>query len=127
MNQLMSFVLCVLASRAILDVWFFGSIFAWHRAWAELLRDEGKLWLSRKFGELMTCRFCFSYHSSLWLSLFCLPVIPWWAFVPWWLAVRTATSLLDKVFAYGEESNGSAADGEDIRVVSDNGGSGFFG
>lgn len=127
MNQLMSFALCVLASRAVLDVWFLGSIFAWHRAWAELLRDEGKWWLTQKFGELMTCRFCFSYHSSLWLSLFCLPTIPWWAFVPWWLAVRTTTSLLDKLFPYEEESNGSVAGGENNISVSDNDGSSFFG
>jgi hypothetical protein len=96
MTQLFAFVLCVLASKAVLDVWFKGSIFAWYRAWAELLRDAGEWWLSQKFGELMTCRFCFSYHSSLWLSLFCLPVLPWWALVPWWLAVRTATAFLDQ-------------------------------
>jgi hypothetical protein len=94
-NQLMAFVLCVLGSKAIIDVWFKGSIFAWHRAWAELMRDEGKWWLTRKFGELMTCRFCFSYHSSLWLSLLCIPLLPWWMLIPWWLAVRTSTAFLD--------------------------------
>lgn len=95
MNQVLAFITCVLGSKAILDVWFKGSIFAWHRAWAELIRDEGKWWLSRKFGELLTCRFCFSYHSSLWLSLCCLPILSWWILPPWWLAVRTSTWFLD--------------------------------
>lgn len=97
MSQPMCFLLCVLGSKAVMDVWFKGSIFSWHRAWAELLRDEGEWWLSRKFGELLTCRFCFSYHSSLWLSLFCLPILNWWAIVPWWLAVRTTTAFVDQL------------------------------
>jgi hypothetical protein len=97
MSQPMCFLLCVLGSKAVLDVWFNGSIFSWHRAWAELLRDEGEWWLSRKFGELLTCRFCFSYHSSLWLSLFCLPILNWWVIVPWWLAVRTTTAFVDQL------------------------------
>jgi hypothetical protein len=95
MSQLLAFMTCVLGSKALLDVWFKGSIFAWHRAWAELIRDEGKWWLSRKLGELLTCRFCFSYHSSLWLSLCCLPILSLWMLPPWWLAVRTATWFLD--------------------------------
>jgi hypothetical protein len=124
MTQALAFVLCVLASKAVLDVWFKGSIFSWHRAWAELLRDEGKWKLSRLFGELMTCRFCFSYHTSLWMSLFCLPVLPWWALVPWWLAVRTTTYFVDSLEeALDERKNTSGNnDGE----IPDNSGGGLF-
>ena len=132
MNQLFAFVLCVLGSKAILDVWFKGSIFAWHRAWAELLRDAGEWWLSRKFGELMSCRFCFSYHSSLWLSLFCLPILPWWAFVLWWLATRTATDFLDQLeeslnVKKGNEHVGpETTDGTDSGALPTDSGTGLF-
>ena len=95
MTQPMAFVLCALGSKALIDVWFKGSIFAYYRAWAELFRDEGKWWITRKFGELLSCRFCFSYHSSLWLTLLCVPILPWWSVIPWWLAVRTTTGFLD--------------------------------
>lgn len=132
MNQLFAFVLCVLGSKAVLDVWFKGSIFAWYRAWAELLRDAGEWWLSRKFGELMSCRFCFSYHSSLWLSLFCLPILPWWSIVPWWLATRTATDFLDQLeeslnVKKGNEHVGpEATDGTDSGALPTDSGTGLF-
>ena len=121
MSQLMAFVLCCLGSKAILDVWFLGSIFSWYRAWAELIRDEGEWWLSRKFGELLSCRFCFSYHSSLWLSLFCLPVLPWWSIVPWWLAVRTTTAFIDSFEDFLNVKKGQTDDGKEIAVGSDDG------
>ena len=92
-----AFAVCVLASKAIIDVWFKGSIFAYGRAWGELLRDEGKWWLTQKFGELISCRFCFSYHTALWVSLACIPILSWWMFPVWWLAVRTATGLIDLI------------------------------
>ncbi len=92
----LAFVLCAFGSKAIIDCWFLGSIFSWYRAWAELIREEGSWWLSRKLGELLTCKFCFSYHSSLWLTLCCLPLMPsWWLMPPWWLAARTAARFLD--------------------------------
>jgi hypothetical protein len=124
MTQVLAFVLCALASKAVLDVWFKGSIFSWHRAWAELLRDEAKWKVSRLFGELMTCRFCFSYHTSLWLSLFCLPVVPWWAIAPWWLAVRTVTSFIDTFEEMLDERKDTA--GNNHGEVSDNSGGSLF-
>ncbi len=132
MSQLMAFVLCVLGSKAVLDVWFKGSIFSWHRAWAELLRDEGEWWLTRKFGELATCRFCFSYHSSLWMSLFCLPILNWWIIIPWWLAVRSAAwfvdlleELIERKLENGTAEPGSVS-GEDSGTIHGNGGESLF-
>jgi len=117
-NQLMAFVSCVLASKAVLDVWFNGSIFSWHRAWAELLRDEGAWKVSRLLGELLTCRFCLSYHTSLWFTLCCIPILPWWALAPWWFAVRTAARFVD-IFEEKLDGDSSTARGNDGVVSGD--------
>lgn len=114
MTMPLAFALCVLASKALGDVWFKGSIFARGRAWGELYRDEGKWWVTQKFGELISCRFCFSYHTALWVSLFCIPLLPYWIIPVWWLAVRTATGFLDlleeKLDGQAETSDAPRAD-----------------
>jgi len=53
------FALMTLASAAILEAWFKGSIFALRRAKFE--ESDGR------FAELMTCPFCLSYHAP-WLA-----------------------------------------------------------
>lgn len=130
MTQLMCFVLCVLGSKAILDVWFLGSIFANYRAWAELFRDEGKWRLTKLLGELLSCRFCFSYHSSLWMTLCFIPVIPWWGLLPWWLAVRTTTGFLDTFEALlertGEDNVEQSSSAEHPGTLRDGNKEGFF-
>lgn len=83
------------AAKAILDAWFLGSVFADWRAQGQELRDNGSWMITRFFGGASSCRFCFSYHTTLVLSILSLPVLPscwllpaiWFASqaVAWWL------------------------------------------
>lgn len=111
---LAAFIVAV-ASKAALDAWFEGSIFATFRAHAEAWAySDNKLLLL--LGELLTCRFCLGYHVTFWLALLCcfnnLNFIP---LVPVWLAARAIEGLIENRFGAKEDEQATAhgSDGQD--------------
>jgi hypothetical protein len=75
-DLLIEVLLLALATGAVVDVWFNGSIFAHHRARIEALENI--------FSELMGCSLCLNYQTAIWLTcgLWVLPM-----FVPGWAAI----------------------------------------
>jgi hypothetical protein len=72
--------LVVAATKAVLDAWFEGSVFATARAYAEAWKMSDRRVVSL-FGELLSCRFCLGYHVSLILSVtFCF-LLPSWVLI----------------------------------------------
>lgn len=63
-------VVVALASKAALDAWFEGSVFATARAHTEVWKYSDRKGVSL-IGDLMTCRFCLGYHVCFWLSFLC--------------------------------------------------------
>lgn len=61
-----------MASSALLDVWFQGSLFSSYRSWLEARGELERGWWAR----LLTCRFCSSYSLPWLLSL--LFLLPAW-------------------------------------------------
>ena len=63
-------VVVALASKAALDAWFEGSVFATARAHTEVWKYSDRKGVAL-IGDLMTCRFCLGYHVCFWLSFLC--------------------------------------------------------
>jgi hypothetical protein len=63
-------VIVALASKAALDAWFEGTIFATARAHTEVWKYSDRKGVAL-IGDLMTCRFCLGYHVCFWLSFLC--------------------------------------------------------
>ena len=63
-------VVVALASKAALDAWFEGTIFATARAHTEVWKYSDRKGIAL-IGDLMTCRFCLGYHVCFWLSFLC--------------------------------------------------------
>lgn len=96
--SLLQFFAIVMASGAIVDVWFNGSILADKRAWVQAAADtpDAKLAL---LWELLNCFYCMSYHIPLYLLAGVLVMTEFtpWADVAWLLVyalAATRTSLL---------------------------------
>lgn len=81
-------VLVAIASKAALDAFFEGSLFAMARAYGEAMKYSDRKIVSI-VGELLSCRFCLGYHVTFWLSvLCCISGISWLLLVPVALASR---------------------------------------
>lgn len=72
--------LIVFATKAVLDAWFEGSVFATARAYAEAWKESDKT-IVRLFGELLSCRFCLGYHASFVFSIMCCAFISNWLLI----------------------------------------------
>ena len=115
LEAILTVVIVAAASKAALDAWFEGSIFATFRAYAEVwaYSDNKALLL---LGELLTCRFCLGYHVTFWLALLCcfnnFNFIP---LVPVWLAARAVEGFIEN--RYGAKADEQAttlgSDGQD--------------
>jgi hypothetical protein len=77
-------LICVLlvtfATKAVLDAWFEGSVFAIGRAYAEAWKSSDKK-ITSLLGELLSCRFCLGYHVSFLLSITCCAFISNWLLI----------------------------------------------
>ena len=81
-------VLVAVASKAALDAFFEGSLFAMARAYTEAMKYSDRKTVSL-IGDLFSCRFCLGYHVCFWLSvLCCINGISWLLLVPVALAAR---------------------------------------
>jgi hypothetical protein len=88
---------CVLASHAVLTVWFEGSLFARPRAWLEAGRERS--WLA----ELLGCRLCLGFHVSVLVALIYL--VPGLVFAdprPWQLPVWAMATAGAVDFVFGK-------------------------
>lgn len=81
-------IMAALASRAAMDAWFEGSIFATARAYSEAWRYSDTK-MTSLLGELLTCRFCLGYHVTFWFSvLYCINGASWLLLLPVALTAR---------------------------------------
>ena len=81
-------LMVAMASKAALDAFFDGSVFATIRAYWEAMKYSDRKIVSI-VGELLSCRFCLGYHVTFWLSvLCCINGISWLLLVPVALASR---------------------------------------
>lgn len=110
-----------LAVRAILEAWFYGSLFESARAWSERTKDpyyagvplwrRPDAWLA----ALLSCRLCLSYHVALW------PLLPLWAvesrhwlwLLPFSLASVGVVHLLDGLYTADPGSHRTEEDDDD--------------
>ena len=115
MNLLLEFVLLVLATQSLLDVWFFGEIFAARLTrleWWDADPDSRPWWMWPRWfwsfwlGAYM-CPYCMSYHVTFWLAAL-MTAVHWrgclhWShlvrylvsFLLYWLAVQRGTWILN--------------------------------
>lgn len=67
-DVLITVCLVAVATKAALDAWFEGSVFATARAYSEAWKESNSKILSL-VGELLTCRFCLGYHMAFIFSI----------------------------------------------------------
>ena len=79
-DVLIATFLAAVATKAALDAWFEGNVFALARAYAEAWRSSDRKVVSL-FGELLSCRFCLGYHASFVFSIICCLLLNNWLFV----------------------------------------------
>lgn len=75
MTNIINLIALVFAVSAVLDAWFYGSIFSTWRA--KLQAWRGGDGVKGFFGDLLTCSFCSAYHLPWLMGLLILPSFFW--------------------------------------------------